>query len=91
MKSNIPDYFYEYLSNMFYEDIPRNKHDVGHRLALAARSLAYGEDLVYSGPVFKSHKIEGNKIRIQLEANSLASDQWIILLFFQMSRYSFFS
>ncbi|MCR9288778.1 MAG: beta galactosidase jelly roll domain-containing protein [Bacteroidetes bacterium] len=46
---------------------PRNKHDVGHRLALGARKLAYGEDLVYSGPVFKSKTIEDNRIRIQFD------------------------
>lgn len=31
---------------------PTNKREVGHRLALAARHVAYGETLVYSGPVF---------------------------------------
>lgn len=31
---------------------PTNKQDVGHRLALAARHVAYGERLVYSAPVF---------------------------------------
>jgi sialate O-acetylesterase len=42
---------------------PLNKQDVGKRLALAARKLAYGEDeVVYSGPVYESMKIEGNKI-----------------------------
>lgn len=30
---------------------PLNKQDVGKRLALAARHVAYGESLVYSGPV----------------------------------------
>ena len=32
---------------------PTDKQTVGHRLALAARHVAYGESLVYSGPVFK--------------------------------------
>ena len=42
---------------------PLNKKDLGKRLALAARKWAYGEDfVVYSGPVYKSMKIEGNKI-----------------------------
>ncbi|KMM77623.1 9-O-acetylesterase [Xanthomonas sp. NCPPB 1128] len=31
---------------------PTNKQDVGHRLALVARHVAYGETLVYSAPVF---------------------------------------
>ena len=42
---------------------PLNKEDVGKRLALAARHVAYGEKhLVYSGPIYKSMKTEGNKI-----------------------------
>jgi sialate O-acetylesterase len=42
---------------------PLNKEDVGKRLALAAENLAYGEkDLVYSGPIYQSMKIDGNKI-----------------------------
>jgi sialate O-acetylesterase len=46
---------------------PRNKQDVGHRLALNARHLVYGEDIPYSGPVYHSMKIEDNKIRIFFE------------------------
>jgi sialate O-acetylesterase len=42
---------------------PLNKKDVGERLALGARKIAYGEnDIVYSGPIYQSSKIEGNKI-----------------------------
>jgi len=43
---------------------PDNKKDVGERLALAARKIGYGEELVYSGPLFESATIEGNKISI---------------------------
>ncbi len=43
---------------------PKNKQDVGRRLALAALAIAYGKDIVYSGPLYDSHKIEGNKVRI---------------------------
>ncbi|MFK7908584.1 MAG: sialate O-acetylesterase [Chitinophagales bacterium] len=50
------------------EDIhPRNKQDVGKRLALSARKIAYGEDIVYAGPSYKSHKVKGNKVHIELE------------------------
>ena len=35
---------------------PRNKVDVGERLALAAEAVAYGRDVVHSGPVFESMK-----------------------------------
>jgi sialate O-acetylesterase len=43
---------------------PKNKQEVGNRLALAARSIVYKEHLIYSGPIYQSYQIEGNKIRI---------------------------
>jgi sialate O-acetylesterase len=43
---------------------PDNKKDVGERLALIAQKLAYGENIVYSGPLYQSASIEGNKIII---------------------------
>ncbi len=46
---------------------PRDKMDVGRRLALAARHIAYGQDLVYSGPIYKSMKVEGDKIRLAFD------------------------
>lgn len=36
---------------------PKNKKPVGDRLALVARKIAYNEDIVYSGPRYKSHKL----------------------------------
>ncbi|MDI6784563.1 MAG: sialate O-acetylesterase, partial [bacterium] len=44
---------------------PKNKQEVGNRLAIAARGMIYGENLVYSGPIYQSFQIEGNKIRIK--------------------------
>ncbi len=42
---------------------PLNKKDVGKRLALAAQKVAYGDDeVVYSGPLYKSMTVEGNKL-----------------------------
>jgi len=41
---------------------PKNKQDVGKRLALWALAKSYGKELVYSGPIYKSMKIEGEKI-----------------------------
>ena len=43
---------------------PDKKKPVGSRLALAAEKIAYGENIVYAGPVYKSQTIEGNKIII---------------------------
>jgi sialate O-acetylesterase len=43
---------------------PRNKQDVGKRLALAALKVSYGKDIVHSGPLYESMTIEGNKIRL---------------------------
>ncbi|WP_431215907.1 hypothetical protein ACQ86N_15380 [Puia sp. P3] len=43
---------------------PTDKFDPGVRLSLAARHIAYGEQLVYSGPIYQSMKIEGTRIRL---------------------------
>ena len=43
---------------------PDNKKDVGERMALAGLKLAYNEDVVYSGPIYDSYKIEDNKVII---------------------------
>ena len=44
---------------------PDNKKDVGERLALAARRIVYGENVVHSGPIYESAIINGNKITIR--------------------------
>jgi sialate O-acetylesterase len=47
---------------------PTNKQDVGKRLALWALAKTYGmKDLVYSGPLYKSMQVEGNKIRLKFD------------------------
>ncbi len=47
---------------------PRNKQDVGKRLALWALAKDYGKkDLVYSGPLYKSIKVEGAALRIEFD------------------------
>lgn len=43
---------------------PWNKEEPGRRLALLAEKIAYGENVVSSGPLFQSAKIEGDKIVI---------------------------
>jgi sialate O-acetylesterase len=46
----------------------KDKQDVGHRMALAARALAYDEKLVSSGPLYKSMKVENGKIRLSFDS-----------------------
>ncbi len=46
---------------------PPNKRPVGERCALAARSLAYGEKIVSSGPTFKSMKTGGGNAVISFD------------------------
>ncbi len=47
---------------------PVNKEDVGKRLSLCALAKTYGKkDLVYSGPLYKSFKKEGKKIRLNFD------------------------
>ena len=41
---------------------PGKKEPVGARLALAARALAYGEKIEYSGPEYDSFKVDKNKV-----------------------------
>jgi sialate O-acetylesterase len=43
---------------------PDRKKPVGDRLALAARKIVYGEDIVYSGPVFQSAVFSDGKVTI---------------------------
>jgi sialate O-acetylesterase len=47
---------------------PDNKKTVGDRLAIAAFNKAYGETVVYSGPMAEGLTIEGNKLIIRFTA-----------------------
>jgi sialate O-acetylesterase len=46
---------------------PRDKRTVGQRLALAARAIAYGEDVEYRGPTFRQAVPEGSALRLWLD------------------------
>jgi sialate O-acetylesterase len=46
---------------------PPNKQDVGKRLALWALANDYGKKLVFSGPLYKSHVVEGSKVRVSFD------------------------
>ncbi len=65
---------------------PRNKHDVGYRLALRALAHEYGHDVVFSGPLYESISVGGPEatIRFRYASGGLttiggaAPDQFII-------------
>ena len=44
---------------------PRNKQEVGRRLALGALHAAYNRDVVYSGPIYDSMTVEDGRIRLR--------------------------
>lgn len=46
---------------------PQNKHDVGKRLANWALAKDYGKDVAYCGPIYRSMKVEGDKIRVYFD------------------------
>jgi len=46
---------------------PKNKQDVGKRLALWALARSYGKELVYSGPIYKSMEIDVEKIILHFD------------------------
>jgi sialate O-acetylesterase len=43
---------------------PKNKQDVGDRLARIALAKVYGDKIEFTGPVYESMKIEGGTIRV---------------------------
>lgn len=43
---------------------PKNKQEVGRRLALIANKMGYKQDGIIFGPVHKNYRKEGNRIRI---------------------------
>ena len=43
---------------------PRNKQDVGHRLALAAQASVYYLDTEFSGPIITGSQLEDGKVRL---------------------------
>jgi sialate O-acetylesterase len=48
---------------------PKNKEDVGKRLYLAAKRIAYGDaSIIHEGPVFESMKIEGGSVRLRFSS-----------------------
>jgi sialate O-acetylesterase len=67
---------------------PTNKQDVGRRLALWALAKTYGKKEIteYSGPLYKSAKVEGDKIRISFEhGKGLKASDGAALSFFTIA------
>lgn len=46
---------------------PRNKQEVGRRLSLIARANVYGENIPYSGPIYVSKQVVGNKVTLSFK------------------------
>lgn len=46
---------------------PKNKQDVGKRLALWALAGPYGQAIEPSGPLYKAYSVEGSKIRVTFD------------------------
>lgn len=46
---------------------PKNKQDIGKRLALAALGMVYGEKITYSGPLFEKMTTEEDKVRLHFK------------------------
>lgn len=50
---------------------PLNKKDVGHRLALSAQKITYGDDgVIASGPRYQSMEIEGDQIVLTFDKDT---------------------
>jgi sialate O-acetylesterase len=46
---------------------PRNKQDVGKRLAQWALAKTYGKEVVACGPLYKSMRVDGNKVVVDFD------------------------
>lgn len=69
---------------------PLNKKDIGKRLALSARNIAYGEkDLVHSGPTLVAQNIENGKITLTFSnvADGITSKDGEELRWFSIADY----
>jgi sialate O-acetylesterase len=55
---------------------PTKKEPVGARLALAARGIAYGERIVYAGPVYRRMKVQGDKISLTFDNVGKGLQAW---------------
>ncbi|MEK6795474.1 MAG: sialate O-acetylesterase [Spirochaetota bacterium] len=66
---------------------PRNKQEVGRRLANIALAKTYGQKgIVYNGPVYKSHTVEGDTMKLSFDhiGSGLASRDGKPLTWFEL-------
>ena len=55
---------------------PRNKKDVGYRLSLEARKIAYGEGIISQGPRPIHHLVEDGKVIITFDQHLVVKDKY---------------
>ena len=55
---------------------PLDKQSVGHRLALGARHVAYGESLVHSGPIYRAARFKDGKAYVDFEPQRSTLAVW---------------
>jgi sialate O-acetylesterase len=46
---------------------PKDKRTIGERLGISALKVAYGKDIVHSGPIYRSMKIKGRKAIVSFD------------------------
>lgn len=46
---------------------PKNKQEIGRRLALIAKANLYDQKIPFSGPIYNTYAVEGNAIRIKFQ------------------------
>ncbi|MBN1852161.1 MAG: 9-O-acetylesterase [Pirellulales bacterium] len=54
---------------------PKNKQEVGRRLALWALANDYGRDVIYSGPIYRTSEFQDGRVRLKFDhaGNGLAT------------------
>lgn len=55
---------------------PKNKQEIGYRLSLCARKIAYGEDIECSGPMYDRYEVKGNTIQLYFKPNKESFMAW---------------
>ncbi len=59
-----------------YDIHPKNKQDVGKRLAALALNKTYGENIVCGGPKYESMAVNGNSV--SLKFSNVSNNKWMV-------------